>query len=59
MIENYIGAFNKKYTKLETDFDMASAIYNEAREYLDDYFDTDQYLLKPPQKNHFPASSRT
>ena len=49
----------KKYTKLETDFGMAPAIYHEAREYLDDYFDTDQYLLKPPQKNHFPASSRT
>ena len=51
MIENFIDAFNKKkYTKLETDFGMTPAIYNEAREYLDDYFDTDQYLLKPPQK---------
>lgn len=51
MIENFIDAFNKKkYTKLETDFGMIPAIYNEAREYLDDYFDTDQYLLKPPPK---------
>lgn len=34
MIENFIDAFNKKYTKLETDFGMDPAIYNEAREYL-------------------------
>ena len=44
----------KKYTKLETDFGMAPAIYHEAREYLDDYFDTDQYLLKPPKKTPLP-----
>ena len=56
MIECFIGAFNeKKSTKLEAEFGMTSAIYNEAREYLDDYFDTDQYLLKPPpQKNTSP-----
>ena len=54
MIEGFIDAFNKESTKLESEFGMTPAIYNEAREYLDDYFDTDQYLLKPPKKTPLP-----
>ena len=56
LIEDFMDAFNEKSTaKLKTEFGMTPAIYNEAREYLDDYFDTDQYLLKPPpQKNTSP-----
>ena len=55
LIEDFMDAFNEKSTaKLKTEFGMTPAIYNEAREYLDDYFDTDQYLLKPPPKKPLP-----
>ena len=55
MIEGFIDAFNKESTKLESEFGMTPAIYNEAREYLDDYFGTDHYLLKLPlQKTTSP-----
>lgn len=51
LIEDFMDAFNEKSTaKLKAEFGMTPAIYNEAREYLDDYFNTDQYLLKPPPK---------
>ncbi|KQB54236.1 hypothetical protein AQS70_22370 [Pseudomonas endophytica] len=55
MIENFISIFNKKnLTELETKYGMTPAIYNEAREYLDDYFGNENYQLKPPPKKGNP-----
>lgn len=55
MIEDFIDMFNEKnFAELDTQFGMTQAIYNEAREYLDDYFDTEIYQLKPPPKKGKP-----
>ena len=55
-IEDFIDMFNKKILAgLEDQFGMSPAIYNEAREYMDDYFDTKNYQLKTPPKKETSA----